>query len=77
MPKFLRISISMEAELHDQFMAVAESTRTPADQIIRQLMRKYILLHEVPNAVTVAAMQEAEKGLGMRYASADELFKNL
>lgn len=32
---------------------------------------------EVPNAVTRKAMQELERGKGERFASADELFKDL
>lgn len=77
MSKNVQMSIKMEAELHEQFMAVADSVHTPAAQVVRQLMRRFILLHEVPNAITVAAMQEAEKGLGTRYASSDDLFKDL
>ncbi|QND65971.1 type II toxin-antitoxin system RelB/DinJ family antitoxin [Mesorhizobium loti] len=32
---------------------------------------------KVPNAITRKAMAELEKGEGKRFASADELFKNL
>lgn len=77
MSKSIQMSIKMDTELHDQFKAVANSVHTPAAQVVRQLMRRFILLHEVPNAITMAAMQEADRGLGTRYGSADDLFKDL
>ena len=40
-------------------------------------MRKFIALHEPPNPTTVAAMQEADRGEGVRFESADDLFKDL
>lgn len=77
MSKNVQMSIKMEPELHDQFMAVVATTHTPAAQVVRQLMRRFIALHEVPNAVTIAAMQEADSGEGIRFESADALFKDL
>lgn len=77
MSKNVQMSIKMEPELHDQFMAVVATTHTPAAQVVRQLMRKFIALHETPNATTIAAMQSADKGEGSRFESADTLFKDL
>ena len=77
MTKNVQMSIKMEQELHDQFMAVVAITHTPAAQVVRQLMRKFIALHEPPNPTTVAAMQEADRGEGVRFESADDLFKDL
>jgi len=71
------MSIKMEPELHDQFMAVVATTHMPAAQVVRQLMRRFIALHEIPNAVTITAMQEADRGEGSRFESADALFKDL
>ena len=76
MSKNVQMSIKMKAELHDQFMAVAALTHTPAAQVVRQLMRRFIALHETPNSTTIAAMQEADRNEGTRYNSADDLFKD-
>lgn len=77
MSKNVQMSIKMESELHDQFMAVVATTHTPAAQVVRQLMRRFIAQHEIPNAVTIAAMQEADRGEGTHFDSADALFKDL
>ena len=71
------MSIKMEPELHDQFMAAVAATHTPAAQIVRQLMRKFISLQEMPNATTIAAMQAADRGEGSRFESAEDLFNDL
>jgi predicted DNA-binding protein len=42
MSKEVQMSIKMEAELRDEFMAVAAQRHRPAAQIIRELMRLYI-----------------------------------
>ena len=39
MAKEVQMSIKMEPELRDQFMAVASTRHRPAAQIIRDLMR--------------------------------------
>lgn len=77
MTKNIQMSIKMESELHDQFMAAVAATHTPAAQVMRQLMRKFIALQETPNATTIAAMQAADRGEGTRFNSVDELFKDL
>lgn len=77
MTKNVQMTIKMEPELHDQFMSAAEAIHTPAAQVIRQLMRKFITFHEIPNATTVTAMQSADKGEGVRFESAEDLFKDL
>lgn len=77
MSKEVQMSIKMEAELRDQFMAAAATTHRPAAQIVRDLMRLYIARQESPNATTLAAMEELEQGGGKRFASVDALFKDL
>lgn len=77
MRKEVQMSIKMEPELRDQFMAVAASVHRPAAQIVRELMRLYIAQQQQPNQATRTAMDELEQGKGMRFASADELFKDL
>jgi hypothetical protein len=71
------MSIKMEPELHDQFMAAVAAAHTPAAQVVRQLMRKFIAQQETPNELTVAAMQAADRGEGTRFNSSDDLFKDL
>ncbi|WP_040534336.1 addiction module antitoxin [Legionella drancourtii] len=77
MSKNVQMSIKMESELHDQFMAAVAATHTPAAQVVRQLMRKFIAQQEMPNELTIAAMQAADRGEGTRFVSDDALFKDL
>lgn len=77
MSKSVQMSIKMESELHCQFMAAVAAIHTPAAQVVRQLMRKFIALQEVPNAVTIAAMKAADSGEGQRFESAEGVFKDL
>jgi antitoxin component of RelBE/YafQ-DinJ toxin-antitoxin module len=77
MSKNVQMSVKMESELHQQFMAVAAATHTPAAQVVRQLMRNFIAIHETPNPTTISAMQSADRGEGTRFKSADDLFEDL
>ena len=77
MTKTVQMSIKMEQDLHEQFMAVATTLHTPAAQVMRQLMRRFIAEREIPNETTVAAMQKADRGEGVRFQSAKDLFDDL
>ncbi len=78
MTKEVQMSIKMEAELRDQFMAVAAERHRPAAQIIRDLMRLYIAGGETPNALTAETIRKARKGEDLFHASsASEMFKKL
>ncbi|MFA7242877.1 MAG: hypothetical protein WC091_22455 [Sulfuricellaceae bacterium] len=77
MRKEVQMSIKMEAELRDQFVAVAASVHRPAAQIVRELMRLYIAQQQSPNQATIAAINELEQGGGVQFTSMDELFKDL
>lgn len=78
MTKEVQISIKMEAELRDQFMAVAADRHRPAAQIIRELMRLYIADSETPNALTAETIRKARQGEDVFYASdPSDLFKQL
>lgn len=77
MSKEVQMSIKMEPELRDKFMAVAAATHRPAAQIVRDLMRSYIARQEVPNAETIAAIEAVERGEVTSYASADDLYRTL
>jgi predicted DNA-binding protein len=78
MPKEVQMSIKMEQELRDQFMAVAASRHRPAAQIIRDLMRLYIAQHEIPNELTAETLRKAQRGEDIFYAKdAEDLFQQL
>ncbi len=77
MSKEVQMSIKMEPELRDKFMAVAAATHRPAAQIVRDLMRSYIARQEIPNAETIAAIEAVERGEVTSHASADDLYRTL
>lgn len=78
MTKEVQMSIKMEAELRDEFMAAAASMHRPAAQIVRDLMRGFLARQEMPNAATIATMQAVDKGEDLyRAKDADDLFKQL
>lgn len=74
----VQMSIKMDLELHDHFMAVAGMKHRPAAQIVRDLMRLYILQQEEPNKLTAETLRNARKGKNVFKAkNAAELFKKL
>jgi predicted DNA-binding protein len=78
MAKEVQMSIKMEQDLRDQFMAVAAERHRPAAQIIRDLMRLYIADSETPNALTADTIRKARKGEEVFHASSpSDLFKQL
>jgi predicted DNA-binding protein len=78
MAKEVQMSIKMEPELRDRFMAVAADRHRPAAQIIRDLMRLYIAGNEMPNALTAQTLRKSRKGEDVFHASsASDLFKRL
>jgi predicted DNA-binding protein len=78
MAKEVQMSIKMEPELRDRFMAVAADRHRPAAQIIRDLMRLYIADSETPNALTAETLRKSREGEDVFQASnASDLFKQL
>ena len=77
MSKTVSMTIKLEPELRDEFAAVAKRQRRPASQLIREFMWSEIEGVKVPNAETIAAMDESDSGKGKRYSNADELFRDL
>ena len=78
MAKEVQMSIKMEPELRDQFMAVAADRQRPAAQIIRDLMRLYISDSETPNALTAETIRKGRHGEDVFHAAtASDLFKQL
>ena len=78
MAKEVQMSIKMEPELRDQFMAVASGHHRPAAQIIRDLMRLYIADSENSNALTAETIRKGRQGEDVFHASSpSDLFKQL
>jgi len=78
MAKEVQMSIKMELELRDQFMAVASVRHRPAAQIIRDLMRLYIADSEIPHALTAETIRKGRQGEDVFNASSpSDLFKQL
>jgi antitoxin component of RelBE/YafQ-DinJ toxin-antitoxin module len=78
MTKEVQMSIKMEAELRDEFMAAAATMHRPAAQIVRDLMRGFIAHREEPNAATIAALKATDNGEDLyRATNANDLFKQL
>ena len=78
MPKDVQMSIKMDMELRDRFMAAAAERDRPAAQIIRDLMRLYIANSGSLNALTAATLRKSRKGEDLfQAANADELFRQL
>ncbi len=72
------MSIKMEPDLRDRFMAVAADRHRPAARIIRDLMRLYIAESETPNALTAGTLRKSAEGEDVFHASsAADLFKQL
>lgn len=78
MAKEVQMSIKMESELRDQFMAVAAGRHRPAAQIIRDLMRLYIADSETPNALTAETIRKSRQGEDVFHTSnPSDLFDQL
>jgi predicted DNA-binding protein len=77
MSKEVQMSIKMESELRDRFMAAAAATHRPAAQIVRELMRSYLARQNEPNTETLAAIDAVERGEATQHASTDALFRTL
>ena len=78
MSKEVQMSIQMETELRDQFMALAADRHRPAAQIIRDLMRLYIADSETPNALTADTIRKSRRDEDVFTApSASSMFEQL
>ena len=78
MSKEVQMSIKMESELRERFMAVAADRHRPAAQIIRDLMRLDIADSETPNALTAETIRRGRQGEDVFHASStSDLFKQL
>lgn len=75
--KKVQMSIKMGPELREQFMTAATALHRPAAQIVRDLMRSFIVCQEMPNADTIAAIQAVESGEFITHASTADLYASL
>ena len=78
MSKDVQMSIKMEPELRERFMAAAAERHRPAAQVLRDLMRLYIAHYETPNALTTETIRKSRLGEDVFHASSTaDLFKQL
>lgn len=75
--KEVQMSIKMEPELREQFMTAAATLHRPAAQIVRDLMRSFIVCQEMPNADTIAAIQAVESGEFITHVGTADLYRKL
>ena len=77
------VQATVEAALKDQAAAVLAEIGMTVDDALRLLLTQVVEQHDlplsmhIPNAETVAAMQEADRGEGKRYTSLEELFRDM
>ena len=77
MAKEVQMSIKMERDLRDEFVAAAAATHRPAAQIIREFMRSYVSRPHEPNEETIRAMEEVERGEVFHTKDVDDFCKQL
>jgi DNA-damage-inducible protein J len=77
------IQATVEASLRDQASAVLAELGMTVEDALRLLLTQVVeerdlpLSMHIPNAETIAAMREADSGVGKRYSSLDDLFKDM
>lgn len=62
MKKEVQMSIKIESELREEFMAATEHHHRPAEQVMHELMRQYIVNSHSPNDLTVQTLKKSQKG---------------
>lgn len=72
------LSLKVEPELKAAFKLVAESNHRPASQVIRELMRHYILTNREVNELTSKTLISSENNENLHTVdSIDELYSQL
>jgi len=72
------MTFKVEAELKENFKAVAARNDRPAAQVIRELMREYISKNREPNELTLETMRKSERGEDLHTAKdINDLYKQL
>lgn len=71
------MSIKMERDLRDEFVAAAAATHRPAAQIIHEFMRSYVSRPHEPNEETIRAMEQVGRGEVFHTKDVDDFCKQL
>ena len=77
MAKEVQMSIKIERDLRDEFSRAAAAVHRPASQVMRELMRGFVNRANEPNAETIAAMEETDRGEGVAFDSVEDLCRDL
>jgi hypothetical protein len=77
MTKEVQMSIKMERGLREAFLAAAAREHRPAAQMIREYMWSVVEGVRVPNAETIAAMEEVERGEVFRAKDVNDFCRQL
>ena len=77
MAKEVQMSIKIERDLRDEFSRAAAAVHRPASQVMRELMRGFVQRAYEPNAETIAAMEETDRGEGIAFDSVEDLCRDL
>ena len=72
------LSLKVEAELKNEFKLVADYYHRSPSQIIRELMRDFVLANRQFNELTIKTLSESENNNGLHTVdSTEELYKQL
>lgn len=72
------LSLKIEAELKNEFKLVADYYHRPVSQVIRDLMRDFILENRQLNELTVKTLSDSENNKELHTVkSTEELFKQI
>lgn len=77
MPKTAQVTIKLEPELRDRFVKVAARRHRSSTQFLRELMWDAVTEGHTPNAETIAAMEETDRGGGVVYDTVDDMCHDL
>lgn len=72
------LSLKIDAELKNEFKLVADFHHRPVSQVIRDLMRDYVLTNRQLNELTVKTLSDSENNKELHTVkSTEELFEQL
>jgi DNA-damage-inducible protein J len=77
------VQATVDTTLRDQASAVLAELGMTVEDALRLLLTQVVEQHDlprsmhIPNEQTIAAMREADSGVGKRYASLEELFRDM
>lgn len=72
------LSLKIDAELKNEFKLVADFQHRPVSQVIRELMRDFILKNRQLNELTIKTLSESENNKELNTVdSTEELYRHL